>query len=121
MTMTKKEIEKMQESHISRKLHGKFKISQEWKEKQNRKIQKSCLMIANLIYNWQPCNMGEILENTQKLSKLLQSDRRKYQIYYINRFERLLKNLCPFDEDFLHETELVLDSLHISLDLPCQD
>lgn len=121
MTMSINEVRKMQESHISRKLHGKFKISQEWKEKQNRKIQKSCMMIARLIYDWQPCNYQEILENVQKLSKLLQNDRRKYQTYYINRFERLIKSLCPFDEDFLHETELVLDSLHISLDLPCQD
>lgn len=121
MTMSINEVRKMQESHISRKLHGKFKISQEWKEKQNRKIQKSCMMIARLIYDWQPCNYQEILENVQKLSKLLQNDRKKYQTYYINRFERLIKSLCPFDEDFLHETELVLDSLHISLDLPCQD
>lgn len=121
MTMSINEVRKMQESHISRKLHGKFKISQEWKEKQNRKIQKSCMMIARLIYDWQPCNYQEILENVQKLSKLLQNDRKKYQTYYINRFERLIKSLCPFDEDFLHETELILDSLHISLDLPCQD
>lgn len=121
MTINANEIKKMQDAHISRKLHGKFKISQECKERKNRKIQKSCMMIANLIYNWQPCNMSEILENVQKLSKLLQNDRRKYQIYYLNRFERLLKNLCPLDEDFLHETELVLDSLHISLDLPCQN
>lgn len=121
MTMSINEVRKMQESRISRKLHGKFKISQEWKEKQNRKIQKSCMMIARLIYDWQPCNHQEILENVQKLSKLLQNDRKKYQTYYINRFERLIKSLCPFDEDFLHETELILDSLHISLDLPCQD
>ena len=78
-------------------------------------------MIARLIYEWEPCNMSEILENVQKLSRLLQNDRKKYQTYYINRFERIIKSLCPFDEDFLHETELVLDSLHISLDLPCQD
>lgn len=121
MTMSINEVKKMQDTHVSRKLHGKFKISQEWKEKQNRKIQKSCMMIARLIYDWQPCNYQEILENVQKLSKLLQNDRKKYQTYYINRFERLIKSLCPFDEDFLHETELVLDSLHISLDLPCQD
>lgn len=121
MTMSINEVKKMQDAHVSRKLHGKLKISQEWKEKQNRKIQKSCMMIARLIYDWQPCNYQEILENVQKLSKLLQNDRKKYQTYYINRFERLIKSLCPFDEDFLHETELVLDSLHISLDLPCQD
>ena len=34
MTINANEIKKMQDAHISRKLHGKFKISQEWKEKQ---------------------------------------------------------------------------------------
>ena len=117
--LERNEVMNMQVKNISRKFHGKFKISQEWIEKRNRTIQKCCDLVVDLIFKFEPENL-HLIRKTNTLRRLMtDKSEKKYNNFYLNHFERYLAKNVQSDELY-EEISLALDTLHVSLDIPCE-